>query len=555
MAIETFVGQLGAKNAAHLLRRATFGPTPQDITSFSSMDVSTALDTVFQSLPAPQPPVDPATGLTWLNPAAGGSNSSQEDLIDYFMAWHLEQMRKSGNSIKERIVWFLHTHLPVRRSVVPQSEHLYYQNELFRNYAFGSFKTLFKKVILDNAMMLFIDNATNDVASPNENFAREMFELYSIGRGPQISEGNYTHYTEDDIKAATRILTGYGLDESFATLDPDTGLPTAALKTVLSGATEIANRHDPDPKQFSAAFQNTVIEPAELVDGYATRAAAEGELDAMLNMIFSQEETAKFLVRKIYRFFVYYDIAPEVESQIIVPLANTFRTSNYNLETVIRELLGSTHFYDTDNLLSEDNNSGALIKSPLEITLGTCRMFGIKFPVNETTVYQNVYQGEGILGILENQGLPFYEPYDVAGFEAYYQFPNFNRNWITPYSMAYRYTLSSQILSGTNAGGGNLGIQFDFLDWFENSGYITQPDDAVAMVTELTSLLYPFPVSDERRTYFIEEVLLSGLYPATYWTSRWNIYLSDPAGNEAEIRGMLDGLFHGLIQTPEYQLF
>jgi uncharacterized protein (DUF1800 family) len=518
------------------------------------MTVSEALDELFQAVTTPLPPVDPATGTTWLNPAATGSNSEQENLLDYFMAWHLEQIRTSGMSIKERLVWFLHTHLPVRRSVVPQSEHLYYQNALFRYYAFGNFKTLFRKIVVDNAMMLFIDNATNDVDSPNENFAREMFELYSIGRGPQTDPGNYTNYTEDDIKAATRILTGWEVTDQFDHLDPDTGIPSSRMKTVLSGATEIAHRHDKDAKQFSSLFQNRVIEPAELLEGYATREAAEAELDELIDMIFDQDETAKFITRKIYRYFVYYEITPEVESQIIETLAADFRNSNYSIETLVRNLLSSQHFFDTDNVLTEDNNQGALIKSPLEIIFGLCRMFEVEYPTDVTTLYQTVYQ-EGLLPIIENQGLPFYEPYDVAGFEAYFQFPNFNRNWITPYSLAYRYQFSVQITQGTNAQNNPLNIQLDFLDWVENSGHISDPSNASTLIGELSELLFPFPLSAERTDYFILTILLDELYPASYWTDRWNAYLSDPGTNEAEIRAMLEKLFHGLIQSPEYQLF
>jgi uncharacterized protein (DUF1800 family) len=554
MPLDTFSGQLGTKNAAHLLRRATFGPTPQDIENFSVMTISEALNLLFQSVPTPLPPIDPATGSTWLDPAATGSNSSQEDLIYYFMAWHLEQMRSGGTSIKERLVWFLHTHLPVRRSIVTRSEYLYYQDALFRHYAFGSFKTLFRKLVVDNAMLIFIDNATNDVDSPNENFAREMFELYSIGRGAQIAPGNYTNYTEDDIKAATRILTGWEVTDQFDHLDPDTGLPAGRLKTVLSGATEIANRHDKNTKQFSTAFQNRVIAPTELVDGYATTAAAEAELDELIHMIFDQDETARFIARKVYRFFVYYEITPEVESQIIENLATDFRNSNYNLETLVRNLLSSTHFFDTDNMQTEDNNRGAVIKSPLELVLGTCRLFEVDFPTNVGTLYQTVYQA-GLLPILENQGIPFYEPYDVAGFEAYFQFPNYNRNWITPYSLAYRYQFSVQIMQGINAENYPLNIQFDFLDWVENSGYISDPSNAGTLVDELSELLFPFPLSNERKDFFILTILLDGLYPDTYWTTRWGAYKSNPGPNEAEIRAMLENLFHGLIQSPEYQLF
>lgn len=554
MPLDNLIGQLGEKNAAHLLRRATFGPTPQDIENFSTMTVSEALDVLFQEVSTPSPPVDPATGSTWLNPSATGANSAQEDLIDYFMAWHLEQMRTSGTSIKERLIWFLHTHLPVRRSVVPQSEHLYYQNALFRYYAFGNFKTLFRKIVVDNAMMLFIDNATNDVASPNENFAREMFELYSIGRGSQIEPGNYTNYTEDDIKAATRVLTGWEVTDQFDHTDPDTGLPSARMKTVLSGATEIANRHDKDAKQFSSLFQNRVIEPSELLEGWATREAAEAELDELIDMIFEQDETARFLTRKIYRFFVYYEITEQVESQIIETLATDFRNSNYNIETLVRSLLSSQHFFDTDNISADDNNQGALIKSPLEVILGLCRMFEVAYPSNVNTLYQTVYQ-EGLLPIIENQGLSFYEPYDVAGFEAYFQFPNFNRNWITPYSLAYRYQFSVQILQSINANNDSLIIQLDFLDWVENGGHISDPADTNTLVGELSELLFPFPLNTERTDYFILTILLDNLYPASYWTTRWNAYKANPGTNESEIRGMLDRLFHGLIQSPEYQLF
>lgn len=554
MPLDNFTGQLGRKNAAHLLRRATFGPTPQDIENYSTMTVSEALDELFQSTATPLPPVDPATGSTWLNPAATGSNSGQEDLIDYFMAWHLELMRTSGTFILERLVWFLHTHLPVRRSVVPQSEYLYYQNTLFRYYASGNFKTLFRKIVVDNAMMLFIDNATNDVDSPNENFAREMFELYSIGRGPQMAPGNYTNYTEDDIKAATRILTGWEVTDQFNFLDPDTGIPAARLKTELSGATEIANRHDKDAKQFSSLFQSRIIEPAELLEGYATREAAEGELDELIDMIFDQDETARFITRKIYRFFVYYDITPEVESQVIETLAADFRNSNYSIETLVRNLLSSEHFFDTDNVPTDDNNQGALIKSPLEVILGLCRMFEVDFPSDVSTLYQTVYQ-DGLLPIIENQGLTFYEPYDVAGFEAYFQFPNYNRNWITPYSLAYRYQFSVQITQGINDGNDPLNIQLDFLDWVENSGHISDPANANTLVDELSELLFPFPLSTERRDFFVLSILLDDLYQASYWTGRWNAYKSDPGTNEAEIKGMLEKLFHGLIQSPEYQLF
>ena len=549
--LDKLTGPLGTANAAHLLRRATFAPTPQNISDFAAMDIDTAMGNLFQTVALPAPPVDPSTGTTWLTPVASGGED-QEDLIDYFTAWHMEQMRISGASIKERLVWFLHTHLPIKRTTVPSSEGIYYQNALYRYYAFGDFKELFLKVCVDNAMLLFIDNATNDVDSPNENYAREMFELYSIGRGKQISEGNYTNYTEDDVKAATRVLTGYINDETFSNTDPDTGIPTGQLITVLDGSTEVASRHDADPKQFSAAFGSQLIEPSVLHNGFATKEAAEGELSDMIDMIFDQDETARFLARKLYRYFVYYEITDEIETGVIVPLAAIFRTGNYSLETVVRALLSSVHFFDQDNGDTGDDNKGAIIKSPVEVVLNTCNLFDVVFPTADSTLYETVYQ-EGLLLHIDNQGLMLYEPYDVAGYAAYFQFPNFNRNWISPYSLAYRYQFADLLINGVNDAGDPLGIQLDILDWVKTSGHIAAPSDANALVQSLVDWMFPYPLNTERFNFFLNDIFLDGFMPST-WSSLWTDYLSNPGAYAATVKSQLETIVRALMQSPEYQL-
>lgn len=547
--LDKFTGPLGIANSAHLLRRATFSATPANIASFAAMDIDTAMDTLFTPLSIPDPPIDPATGSTWLNPAATGANSEQENLIDYFTAWHLEQMRTSGANIRERLVWFLHTHLPIKRTTVPSSECIYYQNALFRNFAFGDFKELFLKICIDNGMLLFIDNATNDVDSPNENYAREMFELYSIGRGVQISEGNYTNYTEDDVKAATRVLTGYTNDETFTNTDPDTGIPAGKIITELDGGTEVATRHDAGVKQFSAAFGNHTIEPSALHNGRATKEAAEEELIDMIDMIFDQDETARLIVRKLYRFFVYYEISEEVETNVIEPLATIFRTGDYSLETVVRALLSSVHFFDTDNAVTADDNKGAIIKSPVEIVINTCTLFQVDFPVDVSILYDTVYR-EGLLESIDNQGLYLYEPYDVAGYAAYFQFPNYNRNWITPYSLAYRYQFADVLIAGV---GDPVAIKLDILDWVENPVNIADPSDATGLVQSLVDYMFPYPLNAARFDFFLTDIFLDGLNPST-WTAEWSNYVSDPATYEATVRSRLEIIVRALMQSPEYQL-
>ena len=547
--LDSFTGNLGEKNASHLLRRATFGPTINDIKSFSGKTASQALDILFALQPLPDPPVDPKTGTTWLNPKAVlNVNSENSLLVDYFIAWHLDQMRTSGTNIRERIVYFLHSHLPTRRSVVESSEAMYYQNCLFRYYAFGSFKELFKKICIDNAMLVYIDGRLNINQWPNENFAREMLELYSIGKGPQIGDGNYTNFTEQDIKEAARVLSGYKNDITFTNIDAETNIPIGKLE--LNGVRAIL--HDAGKKTFSSAFQNTVIEPSVTDGGYATATAAKGELSAMIDMIFNQEETARFLCRKLYRFFVYYDITPEVETKIIIPLAQSFKSSGYNLKSVISELLSSKHFYDADNTVTNDNNIGALIKSPIELSVGGVRFFNVQFPpAPGQSLYDDGYRN-GLTRLILDQGLEFYEPYDVAGYDAYFQVPGYNRNWITPINLANRYLFSQRLIENINRGETGAEIRADLVAFVDNPQHVPNPADALSVVKAFTDYLLAVEINGDRLNYFLNTIFLESL-AAYNWTNEWNAYKA--GGSNAIVKVRLETLVSKIIQTPEFQLF
>lgn len=547
--LDPFTGNLGEKNAAHLLRRATFGPTIDDIKFFSGKTVSQALEILFTLQPLPDPPVDPKTGTTWLNPkAVSGVNSEDSLLTDYFIAWHLDQMRTSGNTIRERIVYFLHSHLPVRRSVVESSEAIYYQNCLFRHYAFGNFKELFKKICIDNAMLVYIDGRLNINQWPNENFAREMLELYSIGKGQQIGDGNYTNFTEQDIKEAARVLSGYKNDITFTNIDSETNIPIGKLE--LNGTRAIL--HDAGKKTFSAAFQNMVIEPSATDGGYATATAAKEELSAMIDMIFSQDETARFLCRKLYRFFVYYDITPEVETRIIIPLAQSFKSGGYNLKSVISDLLSSKHFYDTDNAVTNDNNIAAIIKSPIELSLGGLRFFNVQLPLAPGQSFYDDGYRNGVSKLIYDQGLEFYEPYDVAGYDAYFQVPGYNRNWITPINLANRYLFSQRLIENINRGETGAVIRADLVAFVDNPNHVANPSDALSVVKAFTDYLLAVEINGDRLNYFLNVIFLESL-AAYNWTNEWNAFKA--GGTDAIVKVRLETLVTKIIQTPEFQLF
>lgn len=532
-------GALGLKNAAHLLRRASFGPNVQSIKSFSEMTINQAMDTLFTEVAPPEPPVDLQTGSTWLTPVATGLNSDNKTLETYFTIWFLEQMRTSGTSIKERIVFFLHSHLPARRSVIQSSEALYYQNALFRHYAFGSFKTLFNKICTDNGMLVYLDGASNVIGNFNENFAREMFELYSIGKGEQVGDSDYTNYTEDDIKAASKVLTGFRADSSFSNLDEATQIPTGIAEPGL---------HDFSLKTFSGKFSSESIGGSG-----ATSEDMLNELNSMISMIFSQDETARFITRKLYRYFVYYDISDETENDIIKPLAARFKSAGYDLTVVIKELLSSEHFFDVDTPETSDNTIGAIIKSPIDLILSTLNFFNTEMPSAESALqelYENAYQN-GILSDIFNQGLSFFEPYEVAGYPAYHQFPGYNRNWITPITLAHRYHFSNHAIKGEN-GGDTPAYKADVLAWVKNTDNVSNAARAENIVAAFAEYYFAVEIDANRTAFFLESIFLKEITPAN-WTSAWNAYISD--GDDAVIRPILESFVSSIMQTPEYQLY
>ena len=556
-------GVLGRERAAHLLRRTTFGPTLEEIEQFSALTLTQALDILLDdSAENPLPPLGPDGQATWVDPQ-GVSHASEEAeqdvLFTYFQSWHMDVMRQSPLSLKERLTWFLHTHLPARWTEIRSSEAIYYQNCLYRFYALGSFKTLFRKICVDNAMLRYLDGYSNRRGSPNENFAREMFELYSIGKGPQIAEGDYSNYTEKDVLAATYVLTGWMMDEDYANLDPDTGLPIGKLRstTVGSGqdAVEVATEHRSGPKEFSAHFGNRVIESTDEAGGYPTVEAAEAELDEMMDMIFGEQETGRFIARKLYRFFVYHFISDEAEEDIIEELSTILMENEYSLVEALKVLLASEHFYDADDSIRENDIRGALIKSPVDLFCGLFRFFGMDFPDRETQTGSFYGEMDFVVNKLVEQGLNFYEPFEVAGYPAYHQVPGYNRNWITTYALAHRYQAGDLLMEKTEGEEARL-LYLDFLDWVENSESVADPSDAEALMDVLLEGLFAVTLNEERRDFFTYTVFLDNPENPEdargQWTMEWIAYTS--SGDVTVVRSLLERLLSALIQTPEFQL-
>jgi uncharacterized protein (DUF1800 family) len=574
---------LGKKRAAHLLRRATFGPTIQQIKDFANMTAGDAIETLYHpntALQEPLPPIDLKTGAEWVTAAATDANSKDDVLCEYFKGWFIAQMLNPNvaYSAREKIVYFLHTHFTAIQSKIGSSRALYFQNKLYRLFALDgvtdpkiSFKELTKKVSVDNAMIRLLDGNLNVKGAVNENYARELLELYTIGRGlentipPGLPAGDYGVYTEADVQAAARILSGWDDDDDFAHLDQDTGIPRGIVK----GSTTNASAHDNDntePKTFSAHFGSFTITPDPLLlnGDNATEASALDEIDQLIELIFAQEETRKNICRKIYRFFVYHEITPAIDSTIIATMADLFSTSNFKLQDVIENLLMSAHFYENGTGAFADDNFGGIIKSPLELTANVLRFFKVQLPDMATST-ADFYMCTGyILQSMKDMTMDFFEPYDVSGYDAYHQYPIYHRSWVTPNTLPRRYQSVEKLLSVNAPDVININV----FDWLKAEANIT---DAVARVPQdlvITLVEYLFPVPDnltfddnnddinsgltaKRINYFRVKLLQGGPpngFDDDYWTNMlW-------PGAQPDLRLPLNDLFNALLQSPEYQL-
>lgn len=544
--LNPITGALGAQKAAHLLRRATLGPNLQDISTFSGMTAQAAIASLTQTQAIPALPIDPMSGTDWVYPNTVNSNQNAETLSNYTRSWWMENMRSAGPNLTERMIWFYHTHFPMIMSRIegnPQFAIDYLR--LLRFYALGNYKDLVKALCIDNAMLVQLDGNLNIKGVPQENFAREFLELYTVGKGDEVSLGNYTNFTEQDVQALTKALTGWGIDTSYQTIDTVANLPTGKVK----GSATTSSQHDVSSKQFSGAFSNTVIQTGSITGTNAAVAAVYTELDDVINMVFASPHTAKHICRRIYREFVYYNITPEVETDIIEPLANTLVSNNYNITSVLEILFQSEHFYDLDTPITEDNNIGAIIKSPMDLVIGTMRLFNLTVPDKTTQLVAHYDLYDQLIGQLDLQGLQFFEPYDVAGYEPYYQFPDYHRYWISSNYLANRYKFSELLISGFTGMSGVL-LKLDVVEFVDAN--CSNPGDATILVQELVNWLFPMTIDSTRFNYFRDTVLLDQL-PASNWTMEWNNYVN--TSSDVNVRLQLEALITAMMQTPEYQLF
>lgn len=524
--LDPYAGPWTGNEVQHLLRRTLFGSTKADLTYFKAKTVTQAVDELLTPTAVlPAPPIndyaasatdpDVAAGQTWVsNPTNDGTINSLRRTS--FKKWWTGVMLNQDRSIREKLTLFWANHFGTETTDIGNANYVYAHHALLRQNALGNFKQLVKAVTIDAGMLRYLNGYLNTAAAPDENYGRELQELFTIGKDPVT---NLAPYTEDDVKKAARVLTGWRINGTTFSVFFD------------------ATKHETSSKTFSSFYNSTTISGR-------TGAAGAGETDDLLTMIFAKSEVAKFIVRKLYRWFVYYKIDVATESNVIEPLAQIFRSSNYEIRPVLSALFKSEHFYDV-------LNQGCMIKSPVDMVIGCLREYNVQFP-DVATAYPDAYgMWNYVYGWLNSLNQIIGDPPNVSGWPAYYQAPQFHELWINADTLPKRSRFTdTMITNGYTRSGKKIVI-----DAVAFAKTMTKPDDPNVLLDDILGVVYRVPLGAATRQTIKQQTLLSNQVSDHYWSDAWNAYIITPTtANYSIVNNRLKTLLQYLMNLAEYQL-
>ena len=317
------VNDAAYSDAAHLLRRAGFGAPPEEIQAATDRGLAATTDLLVNFEQVPDTIDDDAIVARLLDTmperARGGRIEVPTQAIKM---WWTYRMLASPRPLQEKMTLFWHNHFT---SSDTDGALLIRQNQLYRTHALGNFRTLALAVSRDPAMLKYLNGNQNFKAHPNENYARELMELFTCGR---VGPDGTPNYTEDDVKAGARSFSGWnmrnGNEFQFA-----------------------PGNHDDDPKTFMGK-------------------TGDFNGDDIVGTLVALPATGYYICRKLFRFFAYSDPEPAVMNALV----KTYFDSGYDIKSVVSVILHSTAFYSPKARF-------ALVKSPVEYVVGTIKMTGM----------------------------------------------------------------------------------------------------------------------------------------------------------------------------------
>jgi len=545
--IQPYSGVWGNEQKKHLLNRSLMGYAHRHFKDLEHLNLDQAIDLLFTPDQKPTAPVNDyfneitqeeveKEGHIYVPPGVsyvevGEPNGSPWPRHQSLYAWIFKHNIEQKTSIHWKMVFFLRNLLATGRgSVKMQFQHM----DMLFDSVYSSYKETIKALTLDPMMLDYLNLQASQKDNPDENFARELQELFTVGKGPN------SNFTEEDVVAAARVLVGWSF--SWESKNKQGKIQTRFEPW----------NHDQGDKQFSAFYNNTLITGKSGPDG-AT------ELDELIDMIFNTEECALYLCRRLYQFFVYPELNETVEAKVIIPLAEILRANNFNLMIPLKVLLKSEHFFDVSFY-------NAMIKAPTEYVFGLMKEFSfeLKNYQNETDIPTKVtdpatadfYTYRSIDWIINNQGLNYMEPPSVSGWPAYYQAPVYDLFWINSY------TISQRMQFGNSFGRWGFGLVSGTIEgWVQlvvnKAAYVLtfeHPEDLDSVIEEISDRLLGAPMQDRAKSR-IKSQVLQGV-SENYYAQEVRNYINAPTEeNKNTLSNRIEQLLAGLFQLGEIHLF
>lgn len=382
-----WLSPLGSETARvnHLLRRTTFGASAAELEQARSDGYNRTLDRILETPPQQPPAYQSASGYG-VNPTA-------------LTTWWFQHMLTSKTPFAERMTLFWHNHFTSDyRKVGAREPFIYWQNLTWRNMAMSDLGSMLMKVTTDPAMLRYLDLATSTGSNPNENYSRELMELFTLGVG---------NYSEDDVRAAAKALAGWK--------EP---APDGSVDVTLDKQNAITKRYPtwtaPQPGQFQASrgYRGAPFK-------FLGKTAA-WNTDTVLKQLLAQPATAEFIARKVTVHFV----TPQPDGAYVKRLADKFRSSHYDMRTLMREVFTSPEF--------TSSNYRTLVKSPIEYMVSVLKALGNTSPPAAALAGTSSH----------SMGQVPFDPPDVGGW------PN-NDSWVSSNTMLGRVNFATAALTLT----------------------------------------------------------------------------------------------------------
>ena len=519
--LDPYSGPFEFTQAAHLLRRTLFGPTYQEIQEAVGRGLEATLSLLLDNIPARLEPLnqyfdgDSAVpiGSSWADVHYGTSQRGYRKKS--LSAWLIKSSLEQGITIRDKMTLFWHHHFVVAE--MNDANQYWMTLKLFENHLLGNFRALTKDITILPSMLRYLDGNQNTKRAPNENYARELLELFTVGKGDTVGPGDYSTFTEQDVIEMSRVLTGWK-ERGNASTDPMVGIESFFRESA----------HDDGAKVLSHRFNDTVINDM-----------GDTEYQHLIDLIFEQRAVALNICRRLYRWFIYYHIDEGTERSIIDQMAQTLIDNDYEIKPVVRQLLSSEVFFEPGCI-------GCMIKNPLDYTIGTVRQFEMTFDNGLTEDYHRYNE---MRKSAEDQGMMWFEAPEVAGWKAYYQPPGYYQYWISSSTLNSRLNFVEDIILGTNVQGSQWKLDvLEFITIFPN---VIDPN---AMINNLAAFLYPQALLPEQIEY-LKEVLLPGL-PDMAWSTDYAAYLDDPDDQikKETVEKRLQELLIVMLTMPEHHL-